>query len=347
MSISLGIGTPIGRNGKVTPVTPTPWVDLGQYPNIAAAVTAESRMVASLTPFNGRIYAGYGDTVSNEPSLGVTLVAWDETSQTFLPSIGTLESYADFRMRNLGGTLWVPGGDQINARGTQTVWATIDSGHNFVQTANGLPTVYHLMDITSFNGHTLMCGSKYVSGVCSLGVVWRFNGSTWDEKIVMGTCGDGLDRRIYGFCRTGDGKIYARSTNVVTTYESSDGLNWTAAVAAANPQIAATTLFTGTVTMYRGTHRPPGTAVSVSRYGPTSLFGSNIGLPAPGAVDMCLDNENRPWYLCPSMIYRSIDTGASAFTSFVAPPANASAICVTDQYIYVGTTDSHLWRKAR
>jgi hypothetical protein len=66
-----------------------------------------------------------------------------------------------------------------------------------------------------------------------------------------------------------------------------------------------------------------------------------------GVQDVCLDPAGTPYILIGSEI-RSGNATGTTFTAVLSDvPANSQSLCVTATHYYIGTSDSHVWRKPR
>jgi hypothetical protein len=325
------------------------WYDLGQHSTVAGVSTSAGRKIGALAEWNGRIYLGYGDYGGNSPS-AVSILSWDETNGGYATSLGSLNSHANLDMRVVDDELWMIGNDPNS--GSAAKYGSITSAHAYTEnTPSGL-AVFHMFDAISFNSAPFLCGSKQVSGSCSNGLVWRYNGSSWDEEVVVGSC-DTTDYRVYGLFTIGS-TLYAKPVNRAGTPAatsnidirySTDGTTWsTGSGMSTHVCIHPISVDGGAVYKASSTTSDAhygGTATALKRYDGSS----ETTIESSGVVSHCKGPDDLLYYLKGTSIYVSDDDDGDSYTEvYDDAPSNGTALCVTADAIYVGTSDSHLHR---
>jgi hypothetical protein len=213
------------------------------HPEVALQTTFYGDHIATLKPFNGKLYAGYGDYGSNTGPIAVR--AFDPVAGEFTDSMLTSATEAIYIYRELGGKLYAPnidtrGGGSGYAVGTPGAPGALDTWQDVI-TVDGI----HMFDMNTWNGSDL-----FQSGTASNGdgIVYRSTdgGATWTESLRMlaGQTSthntNNIDVRIHGLGLY-QGKLYADMEQVVLAgggiYYSSgkkalpsmvfDGTSWT------------------------------------------------------------------------------------------------------------------------
>jgi hypothetical protein len=314
---------------------PVGWVDLGEQTTIDAVSTAEGRIIASLTEWNGRIYLGYGDYQNNQPS-AVNILSWNTATGAYASSLGTLGTNAAYDWRVIDDELWMVANDM--ASGTHQHYGVIDASHGYTDVNPGSQTNgHHLFDAIYFSGAPFVCGAGYIDGSCSTGSVWRYGGSSWSQvdTITPGTC-NSTGYRTYGLFVIGS-TLYAKPW-AGTIRTTTDGTSWSNGSGMSSSQCIHPVSVDGGV-VYRTGHGP---FTSALKYYNGS---SETTLESSGVISHEKGPDDLLYYLKGTSIYVSDDDDGDSYTELLDDaPTGASSLCVTADAIYVGTDDSHLWR---
>jgi hypothetical protein len=345
VSIGIGIGQHIGRAVKREPQ----WVDLGVVPTIAAETTANGRAIGGLVQWNNRIYMSYGDY--NSGTANVQILSWNEQTEAFMPSLGTFNSDGIHIGRIIGNELWYPSIDPRT--GTDGFIAKITAAHAYSQyTANGT-VVWHVFDCAEFNGQPMLIGSAWVAGTpaCDHGAAWRFNGTSWDKPLSVPPAQCGVapspGYRAYTGFKIGS-RFYVKTHSTGGTYYTDDGTNWTLGPAIMTSVAASRALEVTGGVLCKTNEYPNGGGTLLKRFDGTTdvtvTSYSNDHVKGPDGLVYSLYNFNA----ANRKVQVSTNDAATAFSDkYTGIPALACSLCVTNQYIYLGTTDSHLWRRER
>jgi hypothetical protein len=315
------------------------WADLGVVPTIAAVATLDGRKIHTLKEWNGRIYMGYGDALGNAPST-ISLIAWDTVSQSYITlSGGTLNSNAAYSFRVINNELWTLAVDP--ASGSFLEYATISSSHGLtIVNSGGAINGYHLFDSVYFNGNAYLAGAAFVEGTYSHGTVWRQSGGVWTKTLEMTNVGNVAGYRMYGLFAIG-ATLYAMPFGL-TLRSSTDGTTWT------NTGIS----FTNTIEKPMNVSGGVIFKIDFASSNPTTALRrfngtADTSVITSGVQDVCLDPAGTPYILIGSEI-RSGNATGTTFTAVLSDvPANSQSLCVTATHYYIGTSDSHVWRKPR
>jgi uncharacterized membrane protein len=209
------------------------------HPDAAAQGTATGRMISTLKPFNGKLYAGFGDyEPQNTGPIGIR--AFDPALDRFTDQLLTrpqpphgAETNAVLMFREIGGKLYAThidpwpdpfvagemGGFSMGvANGATDTW----SDHRIVE---GI----HIFDIATFDGTDLwLVGSNG-----SNGVVWRKRNeaSNWEVSLVVPPQRTGIGARFYAI-HAYNGKLYTQAQELApswgpqATSKVFDGTSW-------------------------------------------------------------------------------------------------------------------------
>jgi len=185
---------------------------VGRHPHAYAQPSMTGMTIATLQPFNGRIYIGYGDYSSDSGPIEV--VAIDPETDTLSESQLSFASEAIFVFRQIGDRLYATDIDPRRTReGGYAMGVAGEDGdewsdHKVVRST-------HIFDIASFDGTDLwLFGS-----LGSTATAWHSvdGGDTWTVALSVPTLsGEGFSRMYSAF--TLGGKLYTQ----VVDYPDSD-----------------------------------------------------------------------------------------------------------------------------
>src|SRR5688572_16814263 len=176
------------------------------HPEVALQTTFYGDHIATLKPFNGRLYAGYGDYGANTGPIAVR--AYDPTLGGFTDSMLTSATEAIYIYRELGGKLYAPnidtrGGNSGYAVGVAGTPPDLDTWQDVI-TVPGI----HMFDMNTWDGSDLFQGGAGGND----GVVWRSTdgGGTWNEslRVTPNAAAGASFVRVHGLGRY-QGKLYA------------------------------------------------------------------------------------------------------------------------------------------
>jgi hypothetical protein len=177
---------------------------IGRHPAAYAQPSMTGMTIATLQPFNGRIYIGYGDYSSDSGPIEV--IAIDPGTGTLGESRLSFASEAIFLYRQIGNRLYAT---DIDPRGTRQGGYAMGvagedaddwSDHKVVRST-------HIFDVASFDGTDLwLFGS-----LGSTATAWHSvdGGDTWSDALSVPTIsGEGISRMYSAF--TLGGKLYTQ-----------------------------------------------------------------------------------------------------------------------------------------
>lgn len=225
------VGTKIMEAPASPSVTSPTWTLHATVPTVAQESTEYARRVQTLTPYDGRLYVGYGDYGDNTGPCDIISVGADGSIQTHLSGVPT-ESVETIRA--FDGALFIPsidpswyfgpGGLTTNYGGT---WRTIEIR----------PDMVHAFDFAmTSDGAWWVCGSSLSDTDSQVGhaSVLRSTdkGATW-TKVRRSETESSWSR--YYWIRTDGTYVYvddASADGAPTYYRSSDGTSWEAVITA-------------------------------------------------------------------------------------------------------------------
>ena len=196
------------------------FTNVATHPDAAAQSTTTGRVLATLHPFNGKIYAGFGDYGANTGPIGIR--PFDPATGTFGNRLLNSGTEAVYIYRNIDGRLYAPHIDPI---------AGESSGGYARGTASGLTetwidrfpvTAVHMFDMASYGGSLWMVGSQGNNAA-----VWRSTdaGATWQLSLSVAPTTSPFIR-FYGVAPY-DGKLYVQRHEANSTSNVFDGTSWT------------------------------------------------------------------------------------------------------------------------
>ncbi len=312
---------------------PGSFTHLGTHPGASAQSTPTGKAIATLSVFNGKLYAGYGDYGANTGLIAIT--PYNLSTGTFVNE-GMADTEAIYAWKTIGDKLYAPaidtrsGGDY--AVGTASgAWANIDR----------MPSV-HAFDMATRDGSDLyVVGSTYTPDLNA--AVWRSvdGGATWTEILstppASTTAGDFA--RFY-FAGVIAGKLYVHGVDYYgwahPRSKVYDGTSWRDA-----PAIMPSTgtgcdakSFAGNIVFKSYCHVQSG----------AYAFDGNSTVRLPG-TDTSIDGAYL-YMLVGTNIQRT--TNLRTWTTVVTNvPAGARSIAVSGGSLYVGSYDSQLYRYSK
>ncbi len=191
---------------------------VGTHPDAAVQSTSTGKVLAALTAFNGKIYAGFGDYDTNTGPIGIR--AFDPATNSFGARLLNSPTEAIYQFRQISGKLYAPDIDPTAGTGGYAVGtangATEFWGHNAPVNA------VHMFDVAGYGGSLWMAGAEGNNAT-----VWRStdNGVTWGVSLSVPPSGGYSFVRIYGM-GVYNGKLYATVDAETTQSRVFDGTSW-------------------------------------------------------------------------------------------------------------------------
>lgn len=306
------------------------WSDLGPVPVIAANPTATGKMIVALQPFNGKLYLGYGDWDTGQQA-GCDLAYWDGTAYG---SVGHYATDAFWSLRLVNGELWAMVTDPEVGADPDVVVVKADGTVRLVQDSLSADT-WHTFDAIAFNGGIYMAGAWRGPSGSSQATVWkrgvRADGrETWTGVMTLSS-----NLRVYGFGVIGTTLCALLANGIVR--KTIDGTTWTTAPNATNAAANSVTSFAGQLVYLYGW----------TAYGAQTLLrydGAATTIVLSGVSGICSDGTTL-YALTGGTIKRTTDL-TNWETVCTDAPTNGRSLAVMDGALYVGTVDSHVWRRA-
>lgn len=311
---------------------------LGTHPN-ASQMPGDStaRELRKIVPFNGKLYFAYGDEdYNNNVGTGpIQVTPYDLGTENFVYE-WTAETEAIDNFVEINGNLYLPivdfhhPTDDFSSTNSYDVlvpgqgWSTGYSTDDFV----------HAFDIASLNGTDLyLVGGYGSSGISAKVDKSTDGGTTWEnvlEEEPQGTYARYYSGGVY------QQKLYVQADvwgNLHPNSKVYDGVSWTN-----GPQLNLVTNF--------GQHPQEfaGYMVYWGRPGNLMRFdGTNAPISIRDSYKDYTVNDNILYYLeSDGEIYSTTDLSNWSFVANA--PTGASSIGVLGNYLYIGTTDSKLYR---
>ncbi|MEX2217944.1 MAG: GC-type dockerin domain-anchored protein [Phycisphaerales bacterium] len=314
---------------------------LGTHPDAAAQPTSTGRSLHTLQPFNGKIYAGFGDYGANSGPIGIR--PFNPGTNTFGGRLLNSGTEAIYIYRPIFGRLYAPHIDPI---------AGESSGGFAVGTASGgaetwadrFPvTALHLYDMTSYTGSDLwMVGSQGNNATA-----WRSTdgGTTWSIARQLGPVSASFVR-FYGIGNYG-GRLYLQSSDRASS-EVFDGSSWTAGpnLTPSGGYLWHPGVFAGKLVYKTGHWTSPlrgfdGAQTSII-LNPTGSGGGGAGGTPTGIYDYAITDGLIYVLGVDNLVRYSSDLSSWTILPDAAP-ALARSLTVLDGRLYVGGTNSGLY----
>jgi hypothetical protein len=339
--------------------TPSGWVDLGVVSQIAAIGTAWGKTVSALTPFQGRIFLGYGDYNANVPSV-TKLIGWSVSAQSFA-EYADIPSHAILDNKVIGNQLSVAYTDNNDLTGGQS--HTFDNADMSLEVLTWAPAEQPIHTYASelFLGKRYLGGSEYVPHLQPDGIkpdqvaIWREDvgdpdGFPWHDVVVHGAHNDlypssyynplvntNTPNRCNGLFVIGS-TLYAGINTFadggVKIIKTTDGHNWTFVTTGVTrmkkPVVVGGEAWFGNVD-------PGGGTSALQKFNGTT----RTTVVSSGVWDHCLGDDGVLYYLNSAGQIKN-----AAGTTLVTAPANVRSIARFGGFWYIGTSDSHLWRRS-
>lgn len=315
---------------------------IGTDPYAAAQSTAQGKILATLYPFNNKIYIGYGDYGANTGP--IQIAPYDPSTNTFSTSLLSAQTEEIDNYRQIGSNLLATfidpqGGLQNVAYANGEPWSQ--------PTTQGVDGV-HIFDVVTLTGTDLYAVGSAYSGSGVAASVWRSidGGVTWTtslhEEPVSGIAGDFA--RFY-FAGVYNGKLYVQASDYYGTLHPNskvfDSTSWTN-----GPSLATATacsaymgwrpvVFAGKM-VYK-TWENPGWGYLKSFDGTKD----NCLLSSAPTYDYAIDGA----YFYVLDYYGAIKrtTDLVNWQDYATAPVGSRSLAILNNILYVGTIDSKLY----
>jgi beta-N-acetylhexosaminidase len=334
VAIAVSAGALLGP--IVGPAGADGFVLVGTHPQASQQSTARGRTLNFLKHWNGKIYAGYGDYGTNTGPIAIT--PFDPATNTFsqAPFWADTEELQVFRALN--GNLYAPSIDtRVGADYSHTTPSGPWLSHDVV------PSI-HVFDMATLTGSDLWM----VGSAGEYAVAWRSldGGNTWTEALAVPpvTQGAGDFARFY-FAGAHHDRLYVQAVDAAAGTQPAsrvfDGSSWSTGPSLLSPSFAEgydTEPFNGRMvylmrqSSLTALRSFDGTAVSA--HSPPYFYNYSVD----GSTLYALGTDG----------VISTTTDLVRWTTLEArAPITARSIVVINGVIYVGTTDSRIYRYDR
>ena len=326
------------------------------HPDAAVQATTTGKMLSTLMPFNGKLYAGYGDyDPQNTGPIGIR--AFDPTSGQFTEQLlkrpqspHGAETNALLMFREIGGRLYAPhidpwpdpppqgelGGYSLGIAGGPGAGDTW-TDHRVVQ---GI----HLFDMATFDGTDLwLVGSSGVNAVA-----WRKRDQTsdWELSLSVPPQRGGAGARFYAI-HAYNGKLYTQGQELDPSWgphavsKVFDGNSWSDGPSLGGGYVGNMwhpETFAGEMVYDRVRG---GQAGRISKFNGTR---TTLAYPDPAVTfyDYTIDGDTLYALLTDGRIMKTKDL--AAWTLLDTAPATARSLGVLDHTLYAGATAAQLYR---
>lgn len=306
---------------------------IGLHPGALAQPTAMGRILATLTAWDGRIYAGYGDIYANTGPIAIT--PYDPRTSSFAPE-WVSDTEAVHTYRRIGPELWAPATDpRTNA-----------------DVARGKPWRDELPVHAShvYDAATLTGTDRWLVGSLNYdAMAWRSPGpgAPWEGSLRIPAVDDGQrDFARFYFAGVLAGRLYVQScdyhrgrrpTSKVWDGVWSDGpsLLPEAADLGWHPEVfAGRMVYLTTQSIFAGGSRL------------LSFDGRQVSLvSAENVWSFTVDGDRLFTLGMKGVVRRTRDL--VSWTTVATAPAGCRSLAVLDGSIYLGTSDAGLYRSRR
>lgn len=312
---------------------------LGTHPQATAQSTSRGKTIHEIQVFNNKLYTGYGDYGANTGP--VHMNPFDLSDDTFDGSQLSMPTEEVNQIREIGGKLYAPAIDPSNGCFICSSGYGVGEPWEFVAT---IPGVVHVFDMATLNGTDLWAVGSGDTGDGIGSHVWRSTdgGDSWE--VVLTEYIDGFESERYYWIAELNGKVYMQNYPYETTMRSFDGTSWSDGptetfastdnykVEVFNDYIVAVN---GGLQLFDGE-----TVTTLTHAGGHELF-------TYYTLDLYVEGE----YLY--MLSYNYDDNAhqlmrttdlETWQELGQVPADATAIAADENHLYIGTSDSKLYR---
>jgi hypothetical protein len=317
------------------------------HPQAASQSTVEGKTILTLKPWNGKLYAGYGDYDINTGPISIT--PFDPTTNTFATTPALVDGTEQIALyRVLNSKLYAPAIDP-SYLSLSSYYADSAAGASWVQALVGKSgglDMEHVFDMNTLNGTDLWAaGSKGIDAV-----VWHSTdgGTTWTKSLdIVAT---GYQERFYSI-GSFNGKLYVQASRVnsdnTASYplESSshvfDGTSWTT-----GPSLGSSLYYVWHTETFAGkmlylSFCPCNSTGAGIMYAFVNNAGQSVQAPA-GVADFAIDGSTLYTVGQDGNVYSTTDL--TTWYLQRSGPTTARSIAVLNGQIYVGTTDSKVYK---
>lgn len=301
------------------------------HPDAAAQPTATGRTIATLKAFEGKLYSGYGDYDANTGPIAIRPLGSAGFEEA---PVSIADTEALYVFREIRGRLYAP---SIDPRKSSTFAV---GGGDLASWSN--PTAFaatHVYDMLTLDGQDLWAvGSQGYDAVA-----WRSldGGSTWTEMLrVPAVDVDSRDFARFYTAGTLDGKLYVQAMDYWGGLHARsmvfDGSAWTA-----GPSLGS---------MFTHTEKLDGRLLSHEAYRSALSWGSLRAFD--GASSVTVYSSIYDYTVADGRVY-VLTTGGDVMSSadlatwqqVGRAPKSARSIGVLDGVVYLGGTDSAIYRQ--
>lgn len=306
------------------------FVKVATHPEAAAQSTAMGRTIATLKAFEGKLYSGYGDYGANTGPIAIDPL----DAGSFRGPVLSADTEAVWSYRQIGGRLYAPSIDPRKS-------ATFAVGGGGLSTWSN-PTAFaasHVFDMVTLDGQDLWA----VGSQGSDAVAWRSldGGTSWTELLrVAPMSTDGGDYARFYAAGTLEGRLYLQAMDARGGLHPGsmvfDAGGWSA-----GPSLDA--VFTHTEEMdgrllFHGTYH-------------SALFSGSL-MTFDGASSVTVYSSIYDYTVADGRVY-VLTTGGDVMSSadlatwqqVGRAPSSARSIGVLDGVVYLGGTDSAIYRQ--
>jgi hypothetical protein len=307
---------------------------VGTHPDAAAQPSATGKRLATLHPFNGKLYAGYGDYDINSGPISIR--PFNPATNTFGASLQSSTTEAIYIYRRLNGKLYGP---HIDTRGTSggysqgTASGAAESWFNSTQ-----PVTTHAYDMATLDGSDLWVVGSRINNA----VAWRSTngGTSWTNVLSVAPINTSSFSRFYG-AGVYNSKLYVQAVDAVGGAHPNskvfDGTTWTN-----GPSLLPNGGFVWHPESFSGklvyqTFHAGWVATPLYQFDGVSA----LLAPAPAAMyDFIVAGDKLFALGLDHLIYETADL--SSFIPIATAPITARSLAILDNRLYVGGSDSSI-----
>lgn len=317
--------------GTTAPVA-TPFVKVATHPQAVTQPTELGRTLATLKSWNGKLYSGYGDYGANTGPISVS--PFDGAGFSSEPEL-IADTEATYAFRAINGKLYAP---SIDPRVSSDVAIATGGSERPTWTNPTLVSSSHAFDVATLTGSDLwIVGSQGMSAV-----VWRSadGGASWQMSLAVGPVSgkSGDFARFYGAGVYG-GKLYVQAKDWLGGTQARskvfDGNTWSDGPNLGSFNHAES--FAGKMIYHSGNH-------SGTWGGFLNAFDGTVQTRAhpTGIWDYAVEGDTVYVLTIDGWVKKSRDL--VSWTQVAAAPSVARSIAVFQSSLYLGGTDSGLYR---